>query len=139
MGRQLRCRFKEERVENTSLSKKDGYKIHHEWLELFANKFRDPNGKFKTGNYIWEAYHSGSLPSVSGSEGSSLYQSKPVEEYYVIYENGQQAFDCKSDAWPIFLFNEAIVFPKSKTWSAVFSHEGTAYYVEPDPAFTKDN
>jgi len=50
-----------------------------------------------------------------------------------------EVYQCSYKAWPISLFNEAIVFPKSKTWSAVFSHEGTAYYVEPDPAFTKDN
>ena len=106
--------FQDENVESIRLSKKEGYEIHREWLELFAKKLRDSKGKFKIGNYIWEAYWSGQLPSVDGDEGTSLYQSKPLEDYYVIYENGREVFECKSDVWPNFFRNEVIVFPKKE-------------------------
>jgi hypothetical protein len=124
--------FEESKVEHTQLSKKEGYKIHHEWLELFARKLMDSSGKFKIGNYVWEAYWSGLLPSIDGDEASRLYRSKPIEDYYVIYENGRTVFDCRSISWPNFFRNEVIVFPKSKLWSMVYSHEETVHYVEPE-------
>ena len=124
--------FAGEGVEHTQLSKKVGYKIHRDWLELFAGKLKDPSGKFKIGNYIWEAYCSGILPSIGGDDASRLYYSKPMEDYYVIYENGQEVFDCRSSKWPNFFLNEVIVFPKSKSWSIVYSHEETVNYVEPE-------
>ena len=123
--------FNDQQVENILSGRKDGYKIYHEWLELFAKELREPNGKFKTGKFIWEAYWARVLPSVNGNKAITLYQSKPVEEFYAIYEDGHEVFKCKSDTWPNFISRDVIVFPASKTWSVVFSHEGTVHYVEP--------
>lgn len=124
--------FEDERVAYSALNKKEGFDVHNEWLELFANKLKDSKGKFRVGQYIWELYWSGLLPSIDGDEGFNLYQSKPLEDFYVIYENGREVFDCSSTSWPNFSVNEVIVFPKSKSWSMVYSHEETMHYVEPE-------
>jgi hypothetical protein len=44
--------FEEENIEHTQLNKKEGYKVHHDWLELFASRLKDQTGKFKIGNYV---------------------------------------------------------------------------------------
>jgi len=124
--------FHDDQIEYIRLGKKEGYKTHREWLQLFAKKLQDSNGKFNIRNYIWESYMSGLLPSISGNKVITLYQSKPIESYYVIYENGREVFYCKSETWPSFFANEVIVLPESKNWSVVFSHEETVHYVEPE-------
>jgi hypothetical protein len=123
--------LEEDSVVHTRISKREGYKIHHEWLELFAKKLKDQSGKYKIGNYIWEAYWSGVLPSISGDEAFDHYRSSPIEDYYVIFENGEEVFSCRSGKWPNFFSNEVIVFPISKSWSMVFSHEETIHFVKP--------
>ena len=122
--------FEENKVEHTLLNKKAGYKLHHEWLELFASKLKDATGKFRYGNYIWEAYWAGLLPSINGNDASRLYHDQPIEKYHVIYDSGQQVFGCRSNDWPNFFHNEVIVFPESKKWSMVYSHEETMHFVE---------
>ena len=74
---------------------------------------------------------SGLLPSLDGNAGMQYYQSREREEFFIIHENGKSVFDCDRIGWPGFLSLEVIVFPKSKEWSMVFSHEQTMHYVEP--------
>lgn len=112
------------------LSKKDGYKIYHSWLEQFANEVKQQTGKYTTNGFVWGAYWSGLIPSLDGDEGIQHYQSKDTEDFYIIYENGNKVLSCGSCTWPNLFSTEAIVFPKSKEWSMVFSHEETMHYVE---------
>ena len=123
--------FMRESVDHSQLSKKEGYRIHQEWLEIFAEELKNSRGKFAIGNYIWESYLSGVLPSTDGDGAIEIYSMKPIEEYYVICDSGEIVFKCKSDHWPNLFGKEAIVFPKSKLWSLVYSHEETVHYVEP--------
>ena len=123
--------FVEGSVSHSPLNKKEGYKLYSTWLDLFAHDLKDSNGKYAIGNYIWESYYSGRLPSINGSKALELYRSKAIEDYYIICENGEQAYDCKSANWPNIYGEEAILFPKSKSWSLVFSHEETVHYVVP--------
>lgn len=117
-------------VENTVLSNKQGYEIFNGWLKLFAKEVKEKTGKYTINGFVWEAYWSGLLPSLDGDAGLDRYQSKDKESFYIIYENGKMVFDCDCCEWPNLISMEAIVLPKSKDWSMVFSHERTMHYVE---------
>jgi len=128
----IESNFIENEIEYSPLSRKEGFSIHHDWLELFAWKVKEQTGKYTINGYVWEAYWSRLISSLTGDDGMNEYQSKNSEDYYVIYENGETVFDCSGTTWPNLFRLEAIVFPKSKMWSMVFSHEETVHYVEPE-------
>lgn len=98
---------------------------------MFAQELKGPNGKFNVGNFIWESYWSGFLPSIDGDDAINLYRTSPIEDFHLIVENGQEVFDCHSNHWPDFHGYEVIVLPKSQSWSVVYSHEETIHYVRP--------
>jgi len=124
--------FEANEIVYSPLSRKEGFSIHHEWLELFAWKVKEQTGKYTINGYVWEAYWSRLISSLDGDKGINKYQSKEAEDYYVVFENGQIVFDCVGSVWSNLFSIEAIVFPKRKEWSMVFSHEKTAHYVEPE-------
>lgn len=130
--RTLEKSFEESRVEYSKLNRKDGYALHHQWLELFAWKVKEKTGKYTINGFVWEAYWAGIIPSIRGEEGLRRYQGRLIEDYYIIFENGDEVFSCSSSEWPDFFGMEVIVFPCSKTWSMVFSHEQSVHYVEPE-------
>ena len=117
-------------IDYSVLSNKQGYEIHHDWLELFAKKVKEQTGRYTINGFVWGAYWSGLLPSLDGQAGWEQYQSKDMENFYIIYENGKKVFDCDCCVWPSLLSLEAIVLPKNQEWSMVFSHEQTMHYVE---------
>lgn len=53
--------------------------------------------------FVWEAYWAEIIPSIDGEEAISKYQSKPKEDYYIIFENGDEVFNCSGAIWPNFL------------------------------------
>ena len=124
--------FEKENIQYKQLKKKCGYAVHREWFELFAGKLKDGKGKFRAGKYAWEAFDSGVLPCVSGNKAMLQYRQKIIENYLVVIENGEAVFECHSDGWPDFSGMEAIVLPESRSWSMIFSHEGTSYFAQPE-------
>ena len=106
--------FEENGISYSILSRKEGFSIHHEWLELFAWKVKQQTGKYTINGFAWEAYWAQLIYSLDSDSGISEYQSKEPEDFYVIFENGEIVFNCAGSVWPDLFSIEAIVFPKSK-------------------------
>ena len=115
------------------IDRKESFKVTKQWLCLFAENVKTSTGKWRIGQYHWEAFASGIQPSLSGNKAKSEYHKQRLEEFFLFNEFGRQCFICEADRFPEFLNTgyDIYLLPKSARWTMVFCHDDVTYFAYP--------
>lgn len=118
-------------IKHSALPKKEAIQVNKSWLDRFAGKVKETTGKYKVGDYLWEAF--GTIqPAVTNVKAIELLKEKNIEPFYVFDESGKHCYYCEAEQYPDF-FNSGLgvyLFPVSKDWTIIYAHDNAVYFVE---------
>ena len=120
----------EEHIPFKLLSKKEGYEIQKNWLNLFASEVLEKTGKYQVGNFLWENFGSELQPSLTNTKAVEEYKKCKVEPLYIFNEGCNQCYYCQVSKLPEFpdRSGDIYIIPFSKEWTMVYSHMGEVYF-----------
>jgi hypothetical protein len=117
-------------VPHKLLSKKAGYEIQKQWLNIFARKVKEKTGKFQVGEFVWENFSSELEPAIFNEKAIEKYKGCNPEPIYIFDEGCRHCYLCNVKALPIFpeRCGDIYILPESQQWTMVYDHMGAVYF-----------
>jgi hypothetical protein len=121
----------EQEIPFERLTKKEGFAVQREWLDIFASKVKAKTGKYKIGEYVWENFNDKLQPALYDSKAVEEYRKCEAEPIYIFDEGCRHCYLCKVGILPEFALRsgDIYIFPVSKRWTMVYSHMGDTYFL----------
>ncbi len=113
--------------------------ILKKWVEEFTVLSYKEFLSLKLNQYVWERLKN-TNQTLEYPESVDVYQKESNVEFYIIRKNknGFLLSVGSSKNFPLFLYQEVIVFPKNMAWTMIFTHEDTNREVR-SPFFIKSS